>query len=142
MQQSPPWEANQFAASQEIPCILWNPRVHYRVYKCPPPVPILSQINSMQVLKIHFSIILQTTSGSSRWFLSLRFSHQNPVCTSPLPHTCYVPRLSHSSCCDCPNNIWTAFNIRAIKCHLAQKITFLFLSEISRPALPPSQLHI
>jgi hypothetical protein len=44
MKKSPSWEANQFSASQEIPRILWNPKVHYRVDKSPPLDLIISQI--------------------------------------------------------------------------------------------------
>ena len=82
-------ETNRFSASQEIPCILWNPNVQYRNHKCPPPVPFSSHIDPVHVLtphflKIHINIILPSTPGSSKWSHSLRFPHQTLLYTSPL----------------------------------------------------------
>jgi len=62
MVQSPSWAANWFAASQEIPCISRNPKVHYRTITHPPPVPILGQPNPVHIptshlLEIHPNII-------------------------------------------------------------------------------------
>ena len=45
METSPSWEVNWFSASQEIPHILRNPKVHYCINKCLPSVTILSKID-------------------------------------------------------------------------------------------------
>jgi hypothetical protein len=65
MKQSPSWEANRFAASQEIPHILWNPKVHYRIQKSPSTVSLLSQFIPVHTLtsyflKIHFNLLKPT----------------------------------------------------------------------------------
>ena len=82
MVQSPSWEANWFAASQEIPRISRNPNVHYRTHKRPPPVSILGQPNPVhmpisQLLKIHsnmspfYKTILQLRLFSLQQFLNI-----------------------------------------------------------------------
>ena len=60
----------------------------------------------MHFQKNHLNIIIPSMPGSSKWSLYLRFSHQNPVCTYPLPPMCYMLHPSHSSQSDHLNNIW------------------------------------
>ena len=96
--QHSPREANSSSASQKkVSHILWKPEVHSCIQWTLPSVPILSQINPAHspyptyFLEAHFNIILSSMLRTSKWPLSLRFPHQNPICTSPLP-----PYVSHA----------------------------------------------
>ena len=100
--QSPSWEANWFAASQEIPRIWRNPKVHYRTHKRPPPVTILGQANPVHMptshlLEIHPYIIHPSTPRSPQWSLSLQFPHQDPIHPPLLTHKRHMPSPSHFS---------------------------------------------
>jgi len=84
MVQSPSWAADWLAATQEIPRISRNPKVHHRTHKRPPPVPILGQpdpvhMSTSHLLQIHSNIIHPPTPRSPQWSLSLRFPHQDPI---------------------------------------------------------------
>ena len=105
-----PWEANWFAASQEIPRISRNPKVHYRTHKRPPPVPVLGQPNPVHIptsylLEIHPNIIHPSTPRPPQWSPSLRFPQQDPIHPPLLTHTRHMPCPSHSSRFYHPHNI-------------------------------------
>jgi hypothetical protein len=100
MEQSPSWEANSHPASQEVLCLVSSLKVHYCAHKNPPLFPILSQINPVHTFIPCFpKLQYDTTSSSvpklSVWSLPFRFSNQNFVCISHLPHACCMP---------CPSN--------------------------------------
>ena len=59
--------------------------------------------------RTELNIILSSTPRFCKWSLSLRSPHQNPLCISPLSHTCNMPRPSPRF--DHPNNIWWALQI-------------------------------
>ena len=99
MVQSPSWEASWFAASQEIPRILWNPKVHYRIHKL--PHPSLSWASPTQ------STCPQPTSWRSILILSthLRLGLPSGLFPSGFPtRTLYVP-LSSPIRATCPAHL-------------------------------------
>ena len=108
-----------FAANQEIPRILWNPKVHYRTHKrCHLSLSWANSIQSPQPLPTSWRSILilsPSTSWSPQWSLSLRFPHQTPVHTSLFLHTCHIPCPSHSSRFYHPHMIgWGVQNIKLL----------------------------
>jgi hypothetical protein len=73
MEQSPSWEANSHSASQGLPCLSWNPKVHYSVHSGLPLVPTLSQMNPVHTLtpyfpQIHSNVIFPGTA-TTLWYI-------------------------------------------------------------------------
>jgi hypothetical protein len=100
MELSPSWEDPSYADTQELPSILWNLKVHYRVHKSPPLVPILSEIDPVHTTQSYLSKIFtlyiwyqnENTSASSiilsgsmdfLWGMSHQYRKYNCGATTP-----------------------------------------------------------
>jgi len=71
------------------------------------------------------SIILLSKPRSSRWSVFLRSRQQNPLCTFPVSHTCYMPRPSR--CFDHPNNIWWSVQIVKLLVMWSSPVSLYFI---------------
>jgi len=110
MEQSPSWEANQFSASQEILRILWNPKVHCRIHKCPPSVSILRQIDPVHTPNsTSWRFILMLASNLRLGLRSGFFPSSFPtkIQYTPLlsPYALYAPPISFFSILS-PEQYW------------------------------------
>jgi hypothetical protein len=92
------WEAANCAASQELPSILWNPKVYHRALKSPPFVPILSQNDPVHTIQSYLRSILIWSTHLRRGLLSGLFPPgflANILYAFFFIPSCYMPCKSH-----------------------------------------------
>jgi hypothetical protein len=97
MELSPSWEAASCASTQELPNILRNPKIHYRVHENLPLVPILSQIDPFHINHSHLSFLLT--------FPPISYMH------SSSPHLCYMPCPSLPPWLEHSNYTWRTVQV-------------------------------
>jgi hypothetical protein len=97
-EKSPSWEADSTPCphTQEIACLLCDPRDRYRVHKSPPPVSAVDHVTPVRTPKPCFNITL-SSAAKSQDFQPHLVHIFHLVCLNAPPVS---PRSHH------PNNIW------------------------------------
>jgi len=142
IEQSPSWKAESHSASKEVLRLLWNPKVHYRIYNNVSLVPILSHMNPVHSFppyfpKIHSNIIFLSTPRSCKWFLPSGFSTKI-LYKFLISHACYVSRPSQPPRLYHPNNIWWSVQVMELLNYQSSPASHHFLPLMARyfPQVP------
>ena len=106
-------------ASQQIPCILWNPNPHKRIHKSSALFPIVSQVNSARppstlhsVYSISILVVVSNLhSGLSKWSVSLECSQPKP--RMHLSSRPFVPHSPPILIFDPQNSVWRSLETMA-----------------------------
>jgi len=142
LEQSASWEDDSHSASQEIPRLLCNPKVHYRFHKDLPLIPTLIKkhpVRPYHPISLWFILILsfhQHLSLPSGFFPSDFPTKMYEFIISPMHVTC--PTNLHLLDFDHPNNIWWSIQITKLfitQSSPASRIFFPVKSKCS-PQLP------
>jgi len=94
-------------AQSSLPSLQQPAVSHYPVTIIPHHAQILLALKSTLILSSYRSPEFPTR------LLPLSFPIKSQ-CISPVPHTCYMPRPSHSSSFDQSNNIWWAVQVNKL----------------------------
>jgi hypothetical protein len=117
---SPCWEVASCVATQELPSILWNPKVHYRVHKSPPLVPILNQIDPVHTIPSHPIFLWSILILSTQWGLDLPSGIlPSGIATNILwirlrPYSCYMSCPSHPFWLDHSYYVWRRVQVMSL----------------------------
>jgi hypothetical protein len=117
MELNPCWESTNCAATQELPSILWNSKIHYRVHKSPPMISIPSQTNPIHPIPSYLrSILILSTHlhlGPPSDLFPSGVSTNNLYAVL-FPRSCYMPCPFHPPWRDHSSYVWLGAQVMKI----------------------------